>query len=81
MKQAEVTMRGNGLYDVEYMPDMEGPCRLDVTYAGHAVPNRYQAHVYELDFVVMYLLVTHAELNWVNINLAPSVYCSIMNIS
>jgi len=40
VKVAPVTMRGNGLYDVEYTPDDEGPCRVDVTYAGHPVPNR-----------------------------------------
>ena len=40
VKQAQVTMRGNGLYDVEYLPDAEGPCKIDVTYAGHPVPNR-----------------------------------------
>ena len=39
-KQAQVNVRGNGLYDVEYTPDAEGPCKVDVTYAGHPVPNR-----------------------------------------
>jgi len=40
VKQAAVTVRGNGLYDVEYTPDAEGPCKLDVAYAGQPVPNR-----------------------------------------
>ena len=49
VKQAQVTVRGNGLYDVEYTPDTEGPCQVDVSYAGHAVPNRYPPNN---DFVV-----------------------------
>jgi len=40
VKQAQVTVRGNGLYDVEYTPDAEGPCKVDVMYAGQPVPNR-----------------------------------------
>jgi len=40
LKPAQVRDRGNGLYDVEYTPDTEGPCKVDVTYAGHPVPNR-----------------------------------------
>ena len=35
-----MTVRGNSLYDVEYVPDTEGPCKVDVTYAGQHVPNR-----------------------------------------
>lgn len=40
VKEAAVTVRGNGLYDVEYIPDAEGPCKLEVSYAGQPVPNR-----------------------------------------
>jgi len=40
VKPAQVTTRQNGLYDVEYTCDAEGPCRVDVSYAGYPVPNR-----------------------------------------
>ena len=39
-KTAEVTPRRPGLYDVSYLPESEGPCRVDVTYGGQPVPHR-----------------------------------------
>jgi len=45
---AQVRDRGNGLYDVEYTPDTEGPCTIDVTYAGQPVPNRWMIADYML---------------------------------
>lgn len=38
-KPAEVTPRGNSVYDVSYTPDTEGPVKVDVSYAGYPVPN------------------------------------------
>jgi len=40
VKQAQVMVHGNGLCNVEYIPDSEGPYEVDVMYAGHHVPNR-----------------------------------------
>ena len=37
---AQITPRDNGLFDVSYTPDTEGPIKVDVSYAGEAVPNR-----------------------------------------
>lgn len=57
MKPAEVRDRGNGLYDVEYTPDTEGPCKIDVTYAGQPVPNRYVIIAYRYDNVMYWFNV------------------------
>ena len=32
--------RGDGTFDVVYYPDIEGPCQVNVTYAGKPVPGR-----------------------------------------
>jgi len=36
---ADVVKTKQGTYDVTYMPDSEGPCRVDVKYGGQPVPN------------------------------------------
>lgn len=45
-RPAQVQPRGDGTYDVAYFPDVEGPFRVDVKYAGQPVPNSpFQTHI------------------------------------
>lgn len=44
-RPAQVKPRGDGTYDVVYYPDLEGPCKVDVLYAGKPVPGRWVAAV------------------------------------
>jgi len=57
VKQAQVTVRGGGLYDVEYTPDAEGPCKVDVTYAGQPVPNRCEIDEVSLMMMMMMMMM------------------------
>ena len=39
-RPAQITPKVDGTYDVVYYPEVEGPCMVDVKYAGQPVPNR-----------------------------------------
>lgn len=39
-RPAQINPRGDGTFDVVYYPDVEGPCKVDVLYAGKPVVNR-----------------------------------------
>ncbi|CAH1784407.1 unnamed protein product [Owenia fusiformis] len=37
-RPAEIVPKGEALYDVAYYPDVEGPCKVDVSYNNQAIP-------------------------------------------
>lgn len=39
-RPAQINPRGDGTFDVVYYPDVEGPCKVDVLYAGKPALNR-----------------------------------------
>ena len=42
-KPVQVTPKGNGVFDVTYTPDKEGPVKVDIKYGGETVPNRLRS--------------------------------------
>jgi hypothetical protein len=52
-KPAQLTPKGNGLFDVSFTPDKEGSVKIDVAYAGEAVPNRSFTEIIVLCFTIL----------------------------
>ena len=48
---AQLTPRGDGVYDCVYYPEVEGKCKVDVNFANQSVPKRYEFIIYILSVV------------------------------